>query len=106
MAGGGGFGQDGWQGASYGAPGASSSGAGSGYYARGGGAGPSQGGPMPDGQGFGAQFGNFLGNDPNVNMTAQMGMHFGQQMASVGGEYVQKNVSRAYTIAGSEAPSH
>lgn len=53
---------------------------------------------MPDGQGFGAQFGNFLGNDPNVNMTAQMGMHFGQQMASVGGEYVQKNVSCIYII--------
>lgn len=42
--------------------------------------------------GFG-NFGNFLPNDPNMNMTAQMGMHFGQQMASVGGEYVQKNVS-------------
>jgi hypothetical protein len=39
-------------------------------------------------------FANFLPSDPNVNMTAQMGMHFGQQMASVGGEYMQKNVSR------------
>lgn len=42
---------------------------------------------------FGGNFPNFLQNDPNINMTAQMGMHFGQQMASVGGEYVQKNVS-------------
>ncbi|PWN17828.1 YIF1-domain-containing protein [Microstroma glucosiphilum] len=38
-------------------------------------------------------FANFLPSDPNVNMTAQMGMHFGQQMASVGGEYMQKNIS-------------
>lgn len=51
--------------------------------------GPPQAGPSS----FGNQFGNFLGGDPNVNMTAQMGMHFGQQMASVGGDYVQKNVS-------------
>lgn len=38
-------------------------------------------------------FGNFLPQDPNMNMTAQMGVHFGQQMAQVGGDYVQKNVS-------------
>lgn len=70
----------------YGQPGSSS--AGGGYYSQ-------QGPPsnQPGGQaGFG-NFGNFMSNDPNVNMTAQMGMHFGQQMASVGGEYVQKNVS-------------
>ena len=29
--------------------------------------------------GFG-NFANFMPNDPNMNMTAQMGMHFGQQM--------------------------
>lgn len=43
-------------------------------------------------QGYGGQFGNFLGNDPDFNMTAQMGIHFGQQMANVGGEYVQRNL--------------
>lgn len=56
--------------------------------------GGARGGPGGQGQGMPGPFGNFLSNDPNVNMTAQMGMH----MASVGGEYVQKNVSMSAAI--------
>ncbi|CAO1624749.1 unnamed protein product [Parajaminaea phylloscopi] len=63
------------------------------------------GGPQqPQQQGFGGQFGNFLGNDPNFNMTAQMGMHFGQQMANVGGEYVQKNLGGYLPTMGTLRP--
>ncbi|CAO1636530.1 unnamed protein product [Sympodiomycopsis kandeliae] len=70
---------------SYASPQYGASGQGNSYYQ-----GSSQQQQQQQGAPFG-NFGNFLPNDPNVNMTAQMGMHFGQQMASVGGEYVQKN---------------
>lgn len=52
--------------------------------------------------GFG-NFGNFgfssgqggSGGGPNIlnDHTAQMGVHFGRQMAAAGGEYMEKNVS-------------
>lgn len=39
-----------------------------------------------------SSFGN-AGGFPLNDHTAQMGMHFGRQMAQVGGEYMNKNVS-------------
>ncbi|PWN91946.1 YIF1-domain-containing protein [Acaromyces ingoldii] len=56
--------------------------------------------------GFGAGFPNFggfglgQGGQPVFNdHTAQMGVHFGRQMAQVGGEYVEKNFNRILPLA-------